>query len=446
MEKIEIGVEKELLAFIERFPMKNKEIFFMGNISNIYPLLKVLSSCNLSMTGIVDNDKTKAGFHTFRGKAYEIYTAEAFLRRSKSDVVLIILSERFWCEMREQMLREGYTEGENLFILNAVTYEKKRRYIEKADRLVRGYQKKYGEDIFLILFYGPVGDNYLFALFLRQYLKKKRIENYLCVGTGAARKICDLFGFEKFEQADREEVVALEYLYMFIGGEFDILKVLQIWDWTFHLNRSSIRFDRRFTFIDTFRSYVFGFDNSIAPEIPPFCCDRDLMRKVFEEKGLKEGNTAILAPYAYSMACPPEEFWIFLSGCLEQMGIKVAVNIDPASIHEEEENYIPNTKTLSFELPESVPYLEYAGFFIGMRSGLCDVTSSAKCRKIVLYPLLRKIDYDRHRPDREFGSLERMGLSEDITELELDMEENRNYWKEQAQKIAFMLDREREDL
>ena len=286
MEQIEVGVKKELSTIIERFGLEDKEIFFMGNISNIYPLLEVLSSYNLSMMGIVDNDRTKAGMHSFRGKTYEIYTAEAFFRRPKKDIVLIILSERFWCEMREQMVREGYTEGENLFILNAVTYEKKHRYIEKADYLVRRYQKKYGENVFLVLFYGPVGDNYLFALFLRQYLRKRGVENYLCVGTGAARKICRLFGFTKFEQADREEIVALEYLYMFLGEEVSILKVLQIWDWTFHLNRSSIRFDRKFTFIDTFRSYVFGLDNTVIPEIPHFSYNRALIRKIFEEKGL----------------------------------------------------------------------------------------------------------------------------------------------------------------
>lgn len=446
MEKIEVGTERELSAIIEEFGLEDKEVFFMGSIHNIYPLLKILDSRNLSMAGIVDNDRSKAGTHMFRGIAYEIYTTEVFFNRPKSGIVLIIISERFWCEMREQMIREGYTEGENLFVLNAVTYEKKYRYIRKADCLIQEYQRKYGEDVFLILFYGPVGDNYLFALFLREYLKDKGIENYLCIGTGAARKICRLFGFTEFEQLDREEIVALEYWYMFLDGEASMLKVLQIWDWTFHLNRDRIRFDRRFSFIDTFRNYVFGLGNTAMPEIPQFYCDRALIRKEFEEKGLEKGNTVILAPYAYSIDCPPEKFWIFLSDYLEDLGIKVAINIDPMSIHEEEKNYIPNARILSFELSESVPYLEYAGFFIGMRSGLCDVTSSAKCRKIILYPLMGKIDYDRHRPDKEFGSLQEMGLCKEVTELELDMEENLDYWRQQAERIVFMLAGEREDL
>lgn len=85
---------------------------------------------------------------------------------------------------------------------------------------------------------------------------------------------------------------------------------------------------------------------------------------------------------------------------------------------------------LKFPVEASVPYLEYAGGFIGMRSGLCDVISSAACRKLLLYPKedLTTIDYDRHRADKEFGGLQAMGLTDQVIELEYDMSDSSQDW------------------
>lgn len=265
----------------------------------------------------------------------------------------------------------------------------------------------------------------------------------MIVGTRATKKICDLFGFSKFERAEREEIVALEYLYMFLGKDAGMIKVMQMWDWTFHLNRDRIRFCEEFTFMDTFRSYIFHFDDKETPEFPCFNNNQDMIRKEFEVKGLEKGNTVILAPFAYSLEHPPKEFWRCLTGYLSEMGKKVVVNIDPASIHGKEENYISGIPEISFDLREGVPCLEYAGIFIGMRSGLCDIISSAKCKKIILYPQVSGIDYDRHRPDKAFSSLEAMGLCDEVTELELDMEGNTEYWNEQARQIVLKIKQEK---
>ena len=78
---------------------------------------------------------------------------------------------------------------------------------------------------------------------------------------------------------------------------------------------------------------------------------------------------------------------------------------------------------MTFSLKESVAVLEYAGMLVAMRCGFCDVTSSADCKKVLLYPKrLFPIDYENHRPDMDFGSLKNMGLDEDAVELEFDYE------------------------
>ncbi|MCR5238161.1 MAG: hypothetical protein K6E34_13270, partial [Lachnospiraceae bacterium] len=205
-----------------------------------------------------------------------------------------------------------------------------------------------------------------------------------------------------------------------------------------HFNRCRMRFDRRFNFIDTYRHYVFGLDKDSKPCIPSFDTDREELKSLFSEIGLPKGKTVILAPYAYSIEQHPKRiFWLSLSEGLMDKGYSIAMNIDP----EREENFIPDAKVISFELKDSVPVLEYAGAFIGMRSGFCDVVSSAKCKKIVLYPEtdMSVIDYDRHRNDIEFSSFAAMGLADDVIEFEFEDTEDVEYWIKLSERILEVL-------
>lgn len=49
------------------------------------------------------------------------------------------------------------------------------------------------------------------------------------------------------------------------------------------------------------------------------------------------------------------------------------------------EKEIEGTVALRFSYDISVPVIEKCGFFIGIRSGFCDVISTAKCKKIIIY-------------------------------------------------------------
>ena len=44
------------------------------------------------------------------------------------------------------------------------------------------------------------------------------------------------------------------------------------------------------------------------------------------------------------------------------------------------------TTPLDFPLTIANDILEYAGYFIGVRSGFCDIILNAACKKIILYP------------------------------------------------------------
>ncbi len=60
-------------------------------------------------------------------------------------------------------------------------------------------------------------------------------------------------------------------------------------------------------------------------------------------------------------------------------------------------------------------FLNAAGFFVGVRSGLCDVISTSRCKKIILY---EKEGYFYRCSPYDYFSLEKMRLCQDAVEFE----------------------------
>ena len=431
-------IEIDLGLLIDEGLLQGKELYMMGNLPNAADVNSILKQNGMRLTAIVDNNPAKAGVRDFEGDTYHIIQAGEFLKKDRTGLVLIIFSIRFWREMADQIIRAGFTENEDLFILEALTLDKKIDHINRGCDFCRKLHERYGDDAEIILFFGPIGDNFLFALYLREYLEKNDINNTVFLGTSTSTKVVNMFGLKPYHEVDREMVMSIEFFYMFSKDAQEYIKILQIWEFCFHFNRCRMRFDRRFNFIDTYRHYVFGLDKDSKPCIPSFDTDREELKGLFAEIGLPKGKTVILAPYAYSIEQHPKRiFWLSLSEGLRDKGYSIAMNIDP----EREENFIPDAKVISFELKDSVPVLEYAGAFIGMRSGFCDVVSSAKCKKIVLYPEtdMSVIDYDRHRNDIEFSSFASMGLADDVIEFEFEDTEDVEYWIKLSERILEVL-------
>ena len=419
--------------------LTNKKIYVMGSVNNALLLKKGLRKCGIDIIAIVDNNPKKAGRCTVQDEEFEIiHSSTFFMLEDRQDIVLLIYSIRFWREMTDQMIRHGFREGENLFILEAPTLEKKLKYIHRANEIVNFFRNKYGKNVKLLVFHGPVGDNYFFAMFVREYCNKNGVENPVFLGTSSTSKIVDVYKFDPYWELDREDIVAIEYLYCFLGDKADHIKILQMWEFNFHFNRCRIRFDRRFHFLDTYRSYIYDLPEGVCPDIPVYKID-ERISKIFDKLNLTKGKTVILAPFAYSIETQPSKvFWQKLVNMLIEKGYDVAVNINSTG---EEENYLSGAASIQFPLNIAVPVLEYAGVFIGMRSGFCDVVSCAHCKKIVLYPKveLSEIDYDRHRTDLEFSCFSRMGIASNVFELEFELNKNEVYWSQFVSEVIGFL-------
>jgi len=112
-----------------------------------------------------------------------------------------------------------------------------------------------------------------------------------------------------------------------------------------------------------------------------------------KEQSLKELKTligsnsfkkvVIISPYSYSSSLNLKEFfWIELAENLRKLGYIVMTNAS------KREDVINGTIRINFDFQKLLLIAEEIGFFIGIRSGLFDIISSANCRKIILYPKL----------------------------------------------------------
>ena len=84
-----------------------------------------------------------------------------------------------------------------------------------------------------------------------------------------------------------------------------------------------------------------------------------------------------------------------------------------------EEPAVAGTALLQFPFAQAVQFVETAGFFVGLRSGLCDVISPARAVKVILHergPWFKTSMFDMF-------SLGAMDLCDDAVELEFSSSE-----------------------
>ncbi len=141
--------------------------------------------------------------------------------------------------------------------------------------------------------------------------------------------------------------------------------------------------------------------------------------QIFKENNLEKGNTVLIAPYAgRNQLCGVSfEFYCTIAKKLKKLGFVVCTN----SSNSDDDIVIPDTISIFLPHGQMIRFCEEAGFFIGIRSGLCDIISSAKMKKkIVIYPKQKTAEGVANWID--FFSLINMGLCGDAIEYEYESE------------------------
>ncbi len=408
-------------TYAEQGILADKEIIIFGSNESAEKMMDYLKSQGFSIGQIVDNNPKKIGTTLY---GIPVSQPNQYLLPKRPNCVILIAS-RYYPEMLLQLEGMGYKEG--IEVLKAAEYSSQHantlteEEFDERVRIVRKGKQIY-EDICASvpgmqkLFICPpaaLGDIYVAMALLGEYLKKNNINSFaIATKYPVCKKIAYLFGYEKnmvvLNAADMDSL--LQYSVFTNMANDRILVISHRFPYTCKVNE--IGNYKGIRFVDHFRYSIYQFEEKILPELPLKNRDnaeaKEYVEQLFKKECLVKKKTIILMPYANTAPQIDMEFWIEMAAKLKQQGYTVCTNSSG-----ETEPEIEGTKPLFFDLRYGLEVVEAAGAMIALRCGLCDVLSSAKAKKVIIYP-------DRiYGPGTfmEFYSLNTQGLCQDANEF-----------------------------
>lgn len=296
------------------------------------------------------------------------------------------------------------------------------QYTYRGYLLYRKLLKKFGEDTHLLLIpYEGTGDAYIVGWMIEQYIQDHHIQKYQIIQPlSRGKKVLGLFGEESICTISIEERNWLSQFQLFCRQAVDQLHIMHFHPCNHICILNRVEGINQITFREMYEIAGFNMENG---KKPLHLMEESIIESQFRDSKLKIGKTVILAPYAETIPTMPDEAWRYMADALNKKGYCVCTNSMG-----EKEPVIPGTKKVSYSYSQMIPALHIAGYFIGVRSGLCDVISSSKCKKIIVYP--REFRWGQGTVSRYF-SLNAMKFCQDAIEIEFD----KTCWKETVDRI-----------
>ncbi|NRT73706.1 ADP-heptose--LPS heptosyltransferase [Clostridium beijerinckii] len=398
---------KNIDTLISNNKLKGKFIVVFGANKPAEKAILYLNSREIYVNAVIDNDKSKFGKKML---GIKIYAPEQLLDEFNENACILIASQ-YYQEMKSQLENMKYKEYINIFEI--VKYKhctaEKEYFDEKISDVLKGYdvfkniQKKYGRNkTILICPYRGIGDIYFICSYIDGYLEKNGIKDYVFAVIGnSCKRVATIFEIKNIEALDQNEADKLVDFSRIIETKENPIKILSHnYVHTDILDKFEI--NKQLSWGELFKNCIMSIDKNTCKKNPLLSFRKKYIEDLFEKNSLVRGKTVIISPYANTIVRLEDGFWEKIVEKLNEKGFKVCTN----SIGEEEPPIVGSIP-LNFPLEDAVSVVEYAGTFIGIRSGFCDLISSSKAKKIVLYP----------NENSFFFSIKDMGLSDDIIEI-----------------------------
>jgi len=423
-------LKKKLTKVIDKGMLEKKRIVLFGAAITSKEIKNCLTEHGYSPFAVVDNDPRKIGKECL---GLTICKPEKLLLPFDNSYVIFIHSIKFYKEMFFQLEEMGYKKNKHFFSLNIDIDDSLKIFGYYTLRRIRAmyYYLRFTKKncAMFVAPYTGIGDIYLAGLFFKEYLKRNNISEYVfVVVNGACKKVAEMFGIENIMVTTFKTAEDLTQLNKSLRMQRKIITLNDGWatdpiQW--------IRGYKGLDFAKMFRYFVFDFDDNVQYELPPRKDWQSQIDELFKKHNLLKGKTIVLSPYSNTLFELPDDFWESIVEHCKQLGYSVCTNCATKN-----EKPVKGTEAVFFPLGMSIDFVEVAGCFIGIRSGLCDIISSAKAKKIILY---EKDGFFYKSSPYEYFSLKNMGLCDDAVELEY-----RNDLKEQVlSKISsVMIERE----
>lgn len=365
-----------LNACIANNVFQNKKIYLFGHCNATEELADLLLNRGYSVEAILDNNAEKYG------KRYGNIIIEAPMRiLTETQKSVVCIAARAYEAMAKQLKSLGYT-GQiykmieyNSFAeysLSDDTIVRKRRRLKLGMIKLAALKEKHKADFYFLCPFAALGDICFMMSYLPYFAKQKGISNcFIGVIGEACAQTVGLFGeyeTESFSQQDMDEMIqAVVYTK-------DKDSFIPHQDRPYVIDLHKALYIKKIPLEQIYCCGVFGLPKETKPYRPthwkPY---RDLDK-------IQKGRSVILSPYAKSVTTLSSRVWQQIVKDYTERGFQCYTNVV------RDEKPLEGTLPVSPELAEIQPLAEYAGTFIGIRSGLCDVLRYADCTKIALYP------------------------------------------------------------
>ncbi len=400
-------VEKKIALLFRRGVFRDRQVYLFGVSENSRQIIQILRTYHIEPVNVLDNDRAKQGSYCSRIKVLPIDGVKKPGNRRK----LYIICSHYWREMAAQLEDKGIRK-ENILVLYHI--ETLREHVSQAVSGRRIYQKllrRYGNVPIFVCPYTGTGDIYLIGAFWKQYLKKNQMEDYVfLVITKACEKAARLFEIRNVEVFDKKVDCACLIQYHMLCPEK--VKITLLNDSWYQIHTNPLEWFRGYKgldFTELFRRFVFDLPETARPEHPALSNMDTELEPIFSENRLQAGNTVVLSPYSNTLADLPDGFWAALAGRLLKEGFKVCTNSGGSG-----EPAVEGTVPVFVSLEMAPQFVERAGYFVGVRSGFCDIISGTKAKKVILYDARNRFF---NCSAFEYFSLKKMGLCEDAAEI-----------------------------
>lgn len=290
-------------------------------------------------------------------------------------------------------------------------------------KLYESYINQFGDDVcILTCAWRGTGDYYISGLYLQAWLYNFKCKNYIFLTPGGAeRNVMRLFSAMDGHAVQIGSVRDLCALRGFLGTQktnFVFLhhQVPYPLNWKHNITNSALCGHRGLNMVDFYLILGFRLSRNTTKSQPQFSNDIERIKQIFYMNNLPLGRTVLISPYSAGLNqfLFPIEFW---EKCVERLkgyGYTVCTNCAA------KERPIKGTTSLLVPYKDIVPFLNLAGGFIGIRSGLCDVVATAHCPKVILHTYKAKWWPDGN--SIAYTGLNSMGLCNDAVELEITKE------------------------
>ncbi len=410
-------MEHKIETLIRQNKLQGRKVYLSSASDGTKQMIRILRDRGIEPVNVLDNDLTKT--HSFWAYV-KVITIEEIPEPSEPQNIYFVYS-KFWREIMAQLGSYGIKKGNIHLLYEKATFADRVHEAFKGKNMYESIVRKYGQTKVFICPYTGTGDIYLIGTFWRQYILRNNIDKYVfLVVNNACKKVAMLFDIRNIEVIEGETAVTyfMSY-YRLCQGRADIKILNDSW-WEIHTNPLQwFRGYHGLGFAELFRKFVFGLPDNVKPESPQLKDVDAQLEELFLKNHFIQGKTVVLSPYSNTLVALPDEFWTSIAEKLKEKGYIVCTNSGSSY-----EPAVEGTLPVFFPLDIAPQFIGKAGFFIGIRSGFCDVVSAAKAKKIILYE-------EKNRFFQcsafEYFSLKRMGLCEDALELQLHNENCMEY-------------------